>query len=83
MYDSLANNDDSMKLTAIMLMQARLNFQNVCYSLGNNDMLLKNNGNSLRFKQISCESLDENHEKEGTTTKGQSLTLVVSLPDSL
>ena len=67
--NSSANNDDITKLAAIILTQATLNFQNVYDSLGNNDSLTKNCQNSLRFKQISWESLDENHEKEGTTTK--------------
>ena len=37
MYQSLANNNDSMRLAAIILMQATRNFQNVCYALGNNN----------------------------------------------
>ena len=68
--NSLANNDDFMKLTAIILKQTRLNFQNVYYSLGNKNSFYKNDENSLRFKGIWWESLDGNHEKEGTTTKG-------------
>ena len=81
--NSVANNDDFMKLTAIILKQTRLNFQNVYYSLGNNGSFNKNDANSLRFKQIRWEPLDENHEKEGTTTKDTILALMVSLPDSL
>ena len=68
--NSLANNNYIKELAAIILTQATLNFQNVYDSLGNNDSFNKNGQNSLRFKQISWESLDENHEKEGTTTKG-------------
>ena len=72
-----------MRLAAIILMQATLNFQNVCYSLGNNNSFYKNDENSLRFKQISCDSLDENHKKEGTTTKDTSQGVMFSLGDSL
>ena len=35
------------------------------------------------FKGNSRESLDENHEKEGTTTKDYAGNLIVSLGDSL
>ena len=68
-YKSLADNDDFMKLAATILIQAKLNFENVCESWGNNDSFYKNIENSLRFKGSWWESLDENHEKEGTTTK--------------
>ena len=68
--NSLANHDGITKLAAIILIQATLNFQNVYDSLGNNNSFYKNVENSLRFQQISCDSLDENHKKEGTTTKG-------------
>ena len=81
--NSLANNVDFMKLTAIILKQTRLNFQNVYYSLGNNKSFYKNDENTLRFKGNSWESLDENHEKEGTTTKDTSQRLMFSLGDSL
>ena len=81
--NSLANNDDMTKLAAIILTQATLNFQNVYDSLGNFDSFYKNNENSLRFKGNSWESLDENHEKEGTTTKNPNLDLMFSLGDSL
>ena len=47
-YDSFNNNDDFMKLTAIMLMQTRLNFQNMCYSSGNNDMFIK----TMKFNYV-------------------------------
>ena len=67
--NSLANNNYIKKLAAIILTQATLNFQNVYDSLGNNNSFNKNCQKSLRFKQISWESLDGNHEKEGTTTK--------------
>ena len=67
--NSLANNDDITKLAAIILTQATLNFQNVYDSIGNNDSFYKNDENTLRFKRNSWESLDESHEKEGTTTK--------------
>ena len=83
MYNSLANNDDFKKLTAIILMPTKFNFENVYYSLGNNNRFYKNDENSLRFKGNSRESLDENHEKEGTTTKGPILGLMFSLGDSL
>ena len=66
-----------------MLTQARLNFQNVCYSLRNNNSYYKNDENSLRFKGNSRESLDENHEKEVTTTNNTSQRLMFSLGDSL
>ena len=81
--NSLANNDDITKLAAIILTQATLNFQNVYDSLGNNNSFYKNDENSLRFKGKSWESLDENHEKEGTTTKGTLLGVMFSLVDSL
>ena len=68
-YTSLANYGGFMKLAATILTQARLNFENVCESFGNNNSFYKNIENSLRFKGKSWESLDENHEKEGTTTK--------------
>ncbi len=68
--NSLANNNYIKILAAIILTQATLNFQNVYDSWGNNNSFTKNGQNSLRFKQISWESLDGNHEKEGTTTKG-------------
>ena len=55
----------------------------MCDSLGNNDSFYKNDENTLRFKGNSCESLDENHEKEGTTTKNPPWGLSFSLPDSL
>ena len=51
-YNSVGNNGDFMKLAAIILKQTRLNFQNVCYSLGNNSRFYKNDENSLRFKAI-------------------------------
>ena len=79
----LANNNYIKELAAIILTQATLNFQNVYDSLGNNDNFDKNGQNSLRFKQISWESLDGNHEKEGTTTKDTSQGLMFSLGDSL
>ena len=50
-------------------MPTKFNFENVYESLGNNNTVYKNDENSLRFKGNSRESLDENHEKEGTTTK--------------
>ena len=81
--NSLANNDDITKLAAIILTQATLNFQNVYDSLGNNNSFYKNDENSLRFKGNSWESLDENHEKEGTTTKNTSQRVMFSLGDSL
>ena len=81
--NSLANNDDITTLAAIILTQATLNFQNVYDSLGNNNSFYKNDENSLRFKGNSWESLDENHEKEGTTTKGTSQGAMFSLGDSL
>ena len=59
----------SIEFTAVMLMLTWLVFENVCDSLGNNDSFYKNDENTLRFKGNSWESLDENHEKEGTTTK--------------
>ena len=68
-YKSLADNDDFMTLAATILIQAKLNFENVCGSLGNNNSFYKKVENSLRFKGNWWESLDENHEKEGTTTK--------------
>ena len=81
--NSLANKDDFMKLAAATLIQTRLNFGIVYYSLGTNDSFHKNYENALRCKQTSWESLDENHEKEGTTTKGGIWELSFSLPDSL
>ena len=81
--NSLANNNDTKKLAAIILTQATLNFQNVYDSLGTNNSFYKNDENSLRFKGNSRESLDENHEKEGTTTKNTSQRLMFSLGDSL
>ena len=39
--NSLANNDDFMKLTAITLKQTRLNFQNVYYPFGNTNSFLQ------------------------------------------
>ena len=81
--NSLANNNYIKKLAAIILTQATLNFQNVYDSLRNNNSFYKNGQNSLRFKQISWESLDENHEKEGTTTKNTSQGVMFSLGDSL
>ena len=80
--NSLANNDDMTKLAAIILTQATLNFQNVYDSLGNNDSFYKNTENSLRFKGNSWESLDENHEKEGTTTKNTPWAVMVLYKDS-
>ena len=74
-YNSLANNNDFMKLAATIITQAKLNFEHVCESLRNNDIFHKNIENSLRFKGKSWETFDENHEKEGTTTKGQFLKL--------
>ena len=50
MYKSLADNDDFMKLAATILIQAKLNFENVCESLGNNNNVHKNIENSLRSK---------------------------------
>ena len=44
---------------------------------------MKNQQNSLRFKRTWWESLDENHRKEGTTTKGAIWELMVLLGDSL
>ena len=70
------------KLTAIILMPTKFKFENVYYSFGNNESFYKNDENSLRFKGTSRESLDENHEKEATTTSNQDLAPVVSLPDS-
>ena len=67
--NSLANSDDITKLAAISLTQATLNFQNVYDSLGNNNSFYKNDENSLRFEGNPRESLEENHEKEVTTTK--------------
>ena len=78
-YDSFANNDDFVKLTAIMLMQTRLNFQKMCYSSGKNDMFIKNHEISLRFKWNPWESLDENHEKEATTKNNPGWALMVFL----
>ena len=66
---SLANNNYIKKFAAVILTQATLNLQIVYDSLGNNDSFYKNGQNSLRFKQISWESLDGSHEKERTTTK--------------
>ena len=51
--NSLANHDDFMKLAAATLIQTRLNFGNVYYSLGTNVSVHKNCENSLRFKQNS------------------------------
>ena len=79
--NSLANNNYIRKLAAIILTQATLNFRNVYDSFGNNDNLNKNCQNSLRFKQISWESLDGNHEKEGTTTKNHLCVLMVLYKD--
>ena len=81
--NSLANNDDITKLAAIILTQATLNFQNVYGSLRNNDSFYKNDENSLRFKGTSRESLDENHEKEVTTTNNGPQRAMFSLGDSL
>ena len=67
-YNSWGNNDDFKKLTAIILMPTKVNYQNVYCSLGNNNSFYKNDENSLRFKGGSWESLDENHEKGVTTT---------------
>ena len=72
-----------MTLTAIILMQTKVNYQNVYHSLGNNNGVYKNNENSLRFKGTSRESLDENHEKEVTTTKDGPQRVMFSLGDSL
>ena len=49
-YNSLGNNDDFKKLTAIILMPTKVNFENVYYSFGNNNSFHKNDENSLRFK---------------------------------
>ena len=49
-YNSLRNNDDFKKLTAIILMPTKVNYQNVYYSLGKNKSFYKNDENSLRFK---------------------------------
>ena len=49
-YNSLGNKEDFVIFKTIILMQARLNLQNVCNSLGNNDSFDKNNENTLRFK---------------------------------
>ena len=68
-YNSLGNNDDLTKLTAIILMPTKFKFENVYYSLENNKSFYKNDENSLRFKGNSRESLDENHEKEAQQQK--------------
>ena len=78
-YNCLANNGDFIKLSAIMLMQTRLNFQKVLYSLGNNNSFCKNDENTLRFKRNWWESLDEKHEKGVTTTKDYAGNLIVLL----
>ena len=64
-------------------MPTKLNFENVNYSLGNNNRFYKNDEDSLRFKGNSRESLDENHEKEVTTTNNGPLEVMFSLGDSL
>ena len=80
-YNSLGNNDDFKKLTAIILMPTTLKFENVRSSWGNNNSFYKNDENSLRFKGNSCESLDENHKKGATTTSNPFWGVMVSLPD--
>ena len=52
LYKSLANDDGSMRVAAIILMQATLNIQNVCFSLGHNNSVYKNVENSLRFNSF-------------------------------
>ena len=64
-------------------MPTKFNFENVYYSRGNDKSFCKNGENSSRSKGTSRESLDENHEKEGTTTKSPNLDLMFSLGDSL
>ena len=51
--NSLANSDDFMKLTAIILKQPTPNFQNVYYSLGNNNRFYNNDENSLRGVDVN------------------------------
>ena len=51
----------------------------MCDSLGNNESLSKSDENTLCFTGNWWYSLDENHEKEGTTTKGTAWALMVLL----
>ena len=83
MYKKLAINNGFRKVAAIILLPTRPNFENVHYSLGTNNSFCKNDENSLCFKRNSWESLDEKHEKEGTTTKGPFCNVMFWLPDSL
>jgi hypothetical protein len=63
-----------MTLVRTKARQWRLSFQNVSFSLGDNDSFIKTNENTLRFKGKSWESLDGNHKKRAQQQKSRSGT---------